>query len=478
MPGAYGIHGGHAYGPPYRVRYRGEGQQEPGRGHAREQPELERRLPHRERQERGQHSSHQLADQQPYANAEHHPQERDLRANQQRPERHPGRRRAQRHRHADLTPLGLDHAAGQVERRKGGAQEQGGAEDVPELPVALRVLCDGQVRKVVLGDHDRDSEVVERRFQLIYHDVRVGRVDQRENEVVDDVIPSAQPLRRVDGREDDAEVGLREEVPFVGDHHEVLRRQAVAYVAGRGAARDPHLALRRKLVVVREVALQQHHVLSGVAGLEPAAGLDVDAVDGRGPFDGAGADDAPGYEDHAVVAGDLNLGGELQPLLGLFDPATRWSSPGQPRFEAARLREAPRAELDAEIVHVGQLVAGVVGAHPPDGGAAHPGVRPGAQRDYERDRGHLDPSAAQIAPRPPQPQSQCLHARSITSVLTRPLRRRLPRSNERRRRGPPSRRPAVDAGARYCIRTSGSARGPSRLGTCSELREDSRRRKE
>ena len=167
MPGAYGVHGGDAHGPPYRVRYRGEGQQEPGRGHAREQPELERRLPHRERQERGQHSSHELADQQPHADAEHHPQERDLRANQQRPERHPGRRRAQRHRHADLTPLGLDHAAGQVERRKGGAQEQGGAEDVPELPVALRVLCDGQVRKVVLGDHDRDAEVVERLLQLI-----------------------------------------------------------------------------------------------------------------------------------------------------------------------------------------------------------------------------------------------------------------------------------------------------------------------
>ena len=144
------IDGAHAYGTPHGERARDERDEQPEQRSAGEEPELERRLPDRQAARCSRMTeSTQFAIAQPNEHAERDTDDRDLGREQHRADRDLARREAERHRDADVAPLGLDDALGEIERREAGAREDHEREDVEEMPLAAHLVVERAHRRLV-----------------------------------------------------------------------------------------------------------------------------------------------------------------------------------------------------------------------------------------------------------------------------------------------------------------------------------------
>ena len=134
--------------------------------------------------------------------------ERDLGAEQQRPDRKLAGRHSERH-PVDLPPLGLDDAGRQVEGGEGGGEDQQG-EDVEELLVALRVLVEDAVRRLVVERRHVGAEGAagDGVLELGPDRGRIGPLAQRDDDVVDGGRTSGQVLGGGQRGEEDGEARL------------------------------------------------------------------------------------------------------------------------------------------------------------------------------------------------------------------------------------------------------------------------------
>ena len=116
--------------------------------------DLEGALPHRHREEGLGDVAHGLADRVPDDDPGRDPDHRHLEGHEDRSEREPGARHTERHAHTDLAPLGLDDAAGQVERGEGGTGQDQQREDGEEHLIVLDVVVELAVPAFLLEEAD------------------------------------------------------------------------------------------------------------------------------------------------------------------------------------------------------------------------------------------------------------------------------------------------------------------------------------
>ena len=409
VPGPDSVHGLDPDRPEYGPQHRYYRQDEPdGRG-AGEDARLERRDEDGQRDEALEHALKEAGDQQPDAYSEHHAQHGYLDSHEQGPHGYGEGVRAEGHGRADLAALGLYHPGGEVQRGERRAREQHQREYVVELLVPLGVAGEGEVRSIVLRAHEIEAGlgVAGRRLgqQHRLHAVHVCAGLDCEHQVIDQTLPARQSLGGLQGREQHGQVRLSEEAALLDDQ-EVLGRHGVAYVSGGDAAPDLQLALVRQPVVDAEVALDQDDRLPDLPLFDRPPHQGLHAVDAGTAARHVDADDPAANEKRAIVGGDLDLGLEDEPLLDCrhaFD-ALRDGPHGALREEA--VAAGPRAD----VVHVRQREARVVGGEAPLGDAAQPGVHAGADGDHQGDARHLDPACPGVPERPAQPQRQ--HANS------------------------------------------------------------------
>ena len=117
-----------------------------------------------------------------------------------------------------------------------------------------------------------------------------------QDELVDPVALTTQPLGGLQRSEQDREVRLRPEVGARGGDDEVLRRERLTHVAHRRRAREAQTTCRGQPVVLGEVALQLDHQppFIGRQQRAPAHGRQlVDTRLCRHADDPARDDDAP-----------------------------------------------------------------------------------------------------------------------------------------------------------------------------------------
>ena len=234
------------------------------------------------------------------------------------------RRRAPAHSHADTNhpALRLDHATREVERPEGSAGQDKGGEDVPELLVALDVVVEHSIRLVVLGLCHRHPEAGARlgegRLDCAGSGLGVDSRCQHEDQVVHPARSPRQSLRRFQRREQDRELGFREEPALFGHHEEVLGLYVWPTLVTSWLAATRSVRWGGKVVEVGEVALDQHHGLADVrlGQRAPLALGDQRAVDVRAAVAEVHSDKATGHEDRLVRVLGVDLGVGNEPLLG------------------------------------------------------------------------------------------------------------------------------------------------------------------
>ena len=148
----------HPERPDHRPHGGHERHREPQGRALHEPPQLERRLPHGERQQ-GRHGvRHRPARRPPDSDTGRHAEQGDLRGHQQGAEREHARRDPQRHPDPDLATLRLDHAGDEVERREPRPEQDEECEGVPGGLVVARVLIERPVDRVLAPRRDGAAE--------------------------------------------------------------------------------------------------------------------------------------------------------------------------------------------------------------------------------------------------------------------------------------------------------------------------------
>ena len=258
------------------------GQHEADGRYAGKDASLEWRDEDGQRNEGLEHVLHEAGDQQPDADPEHHAQHGYLDSHQQGPRGYRQGVSAEGHGCADLAPLGLDHAGGEVQRRERRAREQRQREHVVELLVPLGVAGECKIRRIVLRAHEIEARfrVAGRRLsqERRLHAIDVGARLDGEHQVVDHSPPARQLLGGFQGREQHGQVRLPEEAALLDDQ-EVLGRHALPDVPGGDPAADLELAVVRQAVVDAEVALDQDDRLADLAFLDVPPDQGHDAID-------------------------------------------------------------------------------------------------------------------------------------------------------------------------------------------------------
>ena len=401
---ADGLDGGDAEGAVDRPEDGGDGDEKPDDGRSREDGGLEGRLEHGQRDERLHHGAHRGAHQQPHADAEDDAEHGDLRSEQQGADGDGEGPDAERHLDADLTPLRLRHAGGEVQRGERGAGEQYKREHVVELLVALRVAREGQVRRVILLARNAEPNAgvasLDRRGEGVLNGCEAHAGLDRQHKVVHSR-PAGYLLRRLQRCEHDGKVRLRDEASLFDDEI-VLRRDGMTHVPGRRPAAEGESAALREVVEHREVSLEHHDRLADLRLLDAAPCVGEHPVDARAAVGEVDADNPRGNE-HRLAAGRRDVG------LGLYDEALFGCGDA---VDAARdfgegaLGQMPAAETRAKVVHLPQGEAGVVRVEPPLREAAQSGEQPRAYGDHERDGDDGRPVGLGVPQRPSQPEFQ------------------------------------------------------------------------
>ena len=158
VSGLDGVNRGDSDGAPDGNRGGGEWYEESERGDSDEEAGHEGRPPDGKRDEIGQHYPESLGDSDAHRYAERDAEQRDLGAEQERSDGYPSGRDAEGHGDADLAPLGVHYAAGEVERGEYRAAEYGDGKHKVELAVALHVFHHGADGRVVEAAGYRSAE--------------------------------------------------------------------------------------------------------------------------------------------------------------------------------------------------------------------------------------------------------------------------------------------------------------------------------
>ena len=178
----------------------GERQHETERRALDEHAGLERGLHDRQREELVHDAREPCVGGEADGDAEHHADDRDLRTKQERTARQRPWRDAQRHADPDLAALRLDGAADQIERGERGRSQHQEGEDVEHLLIALRVLVDHPVRRLVGARGDGEARRWDGRAQgprdLRLHGCCVGAGTQAQQELADPSGPAGEHLDR------------------------------------------------------------------------------------------------------------------------------------------------------------------------------------------------------------------------------------------------------------------------------------------
>jgi hypothetical protein len=235
--GADGVHGRDPHGAHDGTDGGHDGQDQPQRGPPGEHADLEVGDPDRHREHRCQDPGQRGLDGEPDAHAEGHAEQRHLHAHQQRPGGQLRGGDPHGHADADLPTLGLDDAAGQVERGEGGTEEDQEREDVVEALVAVDVVVEHPQHPVLVLARGRRPDagqgggqrLLDRRLPgLGRHPLPVG-----DDEVVGLPVHAGEPPDGLDGRPQHGVAGLAEDRPLRRDDHEVLGGQHPAHVPQR-----------------------------------------------------------------------------------------------------------------------------------------------------------------------------------------------------------------------------------------------------
>jgi len=175
--------------PPDRPGGRGERQHEPDHGGLRERAALERGVPHRQRQQVGEHPGQRDADQVADPRPEQHADQRDLRGEQQRAHRQQAGAHAERHPDAGLAALRLHDPGGQVQRGERRPGQQQDRDRAPQFRVALDVVIQHPVGRDVGpgrdGRADRWAHCGQGSLELALERSRAAARLQGEDQVVD-----------------------------------------------------------------------------------------------------------------------------------------------------------------------------------------------------------------------------------------------------------------------------------------------------